>query len=114
MHALFWPAGEADAGDRRGWGREAYVADLLGQEFELEFEEGELQLMAGSGEELWRLFTSHDGAAKAQVDSLDRRRAEEYRRAYVAHHERHRANGRISVPRRYLITLGRRRGRSGS
>jgi hypothetical protein len=85
------------------------VAELLGQACELEFEEGELRLAAGSGEELWRLFTSYDGAAKAQVDSLDRRRAEQYRRAYIAHHERHRANGRIHTPRRYLLTLGRRR-----
>jgi hypothetical protein len=87
--------------------------ELLGPEFELEFEEGELRLTAASGEELWRLFTSYDGAAKAQVDSLAPQRAEEYRRAYIAHHERYRANGRISLPRRYLVTLGRRRGRSG-
>jgi SAM-dependent methyltransferase len=114
MHAPFWPAREPGAGDRRDWGREEYVAELLGQEFELEFEEGELRLTAGSGEEMWHLFTSYDGAAKVQVHSLDRRRAEEYRRAYIDHHERHRANGRISLPRRYLVTLGRRRGGSGS
>jgi hypothetical protein len=114
MHAPFWPAREPGAGDRRDWGREEYVAELLGQEFELEFEEGELRLTAGSGEEMWHLFTSYDGAAKAQVHSLDPRRAEEYRRAYIDHHERYRANGRISLPRRYLVTLGRRRGGSGS
>jgi SAM-dependent methyltransferase len=109
MHAPFWPPAEPGAGDRRDWGREEYLAELLGQEFELQFEEGELHLTAGSGDELWQLFTSHDGAAKAQVDSLHPRRAQEYRRAYVAYHERHRANGRISLPRRYLLTLGRRR-----
>jgi SAM-dependent methyltransferase len=113
MHSPFWPARDPGAGDRRDWGREEYVAELLGQEFELEFEEGELRLTAGSGEQMWRLFTSYDGAAKAQVDSLDPRRAEEYRRAYIAHHERHRANGRINLPRRYLVTLGHRRGGSG-
>jgi hypothetical protein len=58
---------------------------------------------------MWHLFTSYDGAAKSQVDSLDPRRAEQYRRAYIAHHERHRVNGRISLPRRYLLTIGRRR-----
>jgi len=114
MHARFWPAREPGAGDRRDWGREEYVAELLGQEFELEFEEGELRLTAESGQEMWHLFTSYDGAAKAQVHSLDPRRAEEYRRAYIDHHERYRANGRISLPRRYLVTLGRRRGGSGS
>ena len=72
------PAGEPDAGDRRDWGRGEYVAELLGHEFELEFDEGELRPTAGSGEEMWRIFTSFDGAAKAQVDSLGPRRAEEY------------------------------------
>ena len=114
MHAPFWPAREPGVGDRRDWGREEYVTKLLGHDFELEFEEGELQLTAGSGEEVWRLFTSYDGAAKAQVDSLDPRRAKEYRRAYIAYHERHRTNDRISLPRRYLLTLGRRRRGSGS
>ena len=109
MHAPFWPAGEPGAGDHRDWGREEYVADLLGQDFALEFEQGELRLTAESGEQMWRLFTGHDGAAKAHVDSLDPSRAEQYRRAYIAHHERYRTNGRISLPRRYLLTLGRRR-----
>jgi hypothetical protein len=90
------------------------VAELLGQEFELQFEEGELRLTAGSGKEMWRPFTSYDGAAKAHVDFLHPPRAEEYRRAFIAYHERYRANGRISLPRRYLLTLGRRRGGSGS
>jgi ubiquinone/menaquinone biosynthesis C-methylase UbiE len=109
MHAPFWPAREPGTGDRRDWGREECVAELLGQEFELEFEDGELRVTAESGEQMWRLFTSHDGAAKAQVDSLDPRRADEYRRAYVAHHERYRTNGHISLPRRYLVILGPRR-----
>jgi SAM-dependent methyltransferase len=109
MHAPFWPAREPGVGDRRDWGREEYLAELLGQNFELEFEEGELRLTAGSGEEMWRLYTSYDGAAKAHVDSLRRPRAQEYRRAFIAYHERHRANGRISVRRRYLLTLGWRR-----
>ena len=113
IHTPFWPAPEPGAGDRRDWGREDYVARLLGQDFELDFEEGELRLTAASGEEMWRLFTSYDGAAKAQVDSLDPRRAEEYRRVFIAYHERYRANGRVSLPRRYLVTLGRRRGGSG-
>ncbi|MGH2992741.1 MAG: hypothetical protein ACRDL1_04315 [Solirubrobacterales bacterium] len=78
----------------------------------LEFEEGELRLAAASGAQMWRHYTSYDGAAKAHVDSLDPRRAEHYRRAFIAHHERYRANGRISLPRRYLLTLGRRRGGS--
>ena len=112
MHAPFWPAREPGSGDRRDWGRQEYLAELLGQEFELDFEEGELRLTASSSEEMWRLYASYDGAAKAHVDSLHRPRAREYRRAFISYHERRRANGRISMPRRYLLTLGRRRGGS--
>ena len=83
MHAPFWPAREPGAGDRLDWGREEYMAGLLGQEFELDFEEGELRLTASSGEEMWRLYTSYDGAAKGHVDSLHRPRAREYRRALL-------------------------------
>jgi DNA-binding CsgD family transcriptional regulator/protein-L-isoaspartate O-methyltransferase len=37
MHAPFWPAREPGAGDRRDWGREEYLAELLGQDFEPTF-----------------------------------------------------------------------------
>lgn len=69
MHAPYWPAPEPGTDDRRDWAREEYVAELLGHELELEFDEGELRVTYESGEQMWRLFTSHDGAAKAQVDS---------------------------------------------
>jgi hypothetical protein len=78
-----------------------------------EFEQGELRLTGASAEEMWRRYTSYDRPAKTHVDSLPPPRAEEYRRAFIAYHERYRANGRISLPRRDLLTLGRRRRGSG-
>ena len=39
------------------WGREDHVEDMLGEDFELEFEDGTLWLEAESGEEIWRLFS---------------------------------------------------------
>ena len=89
------------------------MAELLGQQFELEFEEGELRLTAGVRRRDVAPLHELRRGGQGPVDALDQRRAEEYRRAYVDHHERHRANGRISLPRRYLVTLGRRRGGSG-
>ncbi len=40
------------------WGREDHVEDMLGEDFELEFSDGTLWIDAGSGEELWELFSS--------------------------------------------------------
>lgn len=109
LHAPYWPEREPEAGDRRDWGRERYVTDLLGHAYELEFEEGELRLEAASGEDAWRLWRNHDGPAKVLVDSFDQPRAERYRRAFVEHCERHRAGDVVSLSRRYLLTIGRRR-----
>jgi SAM-dependent methyltransferase len=109
LHAPYWPERQPEAGDRRAWGRESYVAALLDHAYQLEFEEGELRLEAASGQEAWRLWINHDGPAKVLVDSVDRRRAERYRRAFVEHHERHRDGDVVSLTRRYLLTIGRRR-----
>ena len=40
------------------WGREDHVEDMLGDDFELEYEDGTLWLEAESGEEIWKLFWS--------------------------------------------------------
>jgi SAM-dependent methyltransferase len=42
LHAPFWGPPEPGAGDRRAWAREDYLTDLLGGDFELELEEGEI------------------------------------------------------------------------
>jgi len=39
------------------WGREDHVEDMLGEDFELEYEDGTLMLEAESGEEIWKLFS---------------------------------------------------------
>ena len=39
------------------WGREDHVEDMLGDDFELEFDDGTLWLEADSGEEIWKLFS---------------------------------------------------------
>ena len=39
------------------WGREDHVEDMLGEDFELDFEDGTLWIDAESGEELWEIFS---------------------------------------------------------
>jgi SAM-dependent methyltransferase len=111
LHAPYRDERCPECGDRRNWGREDYVRRLLSGDFELELAEGELRLRAASGEHAWHLYRSHEGPAKLLVDSLDADRAERYRRAFVRHWERHRDGRGVSLPRRYLVTIGRRRSR---
>ena len=39
------------------WGREDHVEDMLGDDFELEYEDGTLWIEAESAEEVWKLFS---------------------------------------------------------
>ena len=90
------------------WGREDHVEDMLGDAFELDFADGTVQMHAGSGEELWELF-SLAPAPRAVLRRLDEERGDEFRRAFVELYEEYRSDDGIDVPRRYLLVLGRRR-----
>jgi ubiquinone/menaquinone biosynthesis C-methylase UbiE len=92
------------------WGREDHVEDMLGDDFELEFEDGTLWLEAASGEEIWKLFSESAPPVIALVDRLDDRRAEEFHRAFVDLYESYRTpDGGVRAPRRYLLVLGTRK-----
>jgi SAM-dependent methyltransferase len=106
LHARY----TGDSPDRRLWGREEYVRELLRRDWELDFVPDELIMRAGSGEEMWKLYTSSDGPARVRVASMGALDRARYRRDYIEYHERHRVGYEIRVPRRYLVTLGRRRG----
>ena len=92
------------------WGREDHVEDMLGDEFELEFEDGTLWLEADSGEEIWKLFSESAPPVIALVKQLDPKQVEEFHRAFVELYETYRDDtGAIRAPRRYLLVLGRRK-----
>ncbi|HVU77221.1 MAG TPA: methyltransferase domain-containing protein [Gaiellaceae bacterium] len=92
------------------WGREDHVEDMLGEDFDLEFEDGTLWLEAESGEEVWKLFSESAPPVVALVRQLDPDQAEEFHQAFVELYEGYRTDaGGIRAPRRYLIVLGTRR-----
>ncbi|MDQ2911414.1 MAG: methyltransferase domain-containing protein [Actinomycetota bacterium] len=105
----FAPPPPEGAGRPLDWGREEHVRQLLGDAFELEFQEGDAVLEAESGEEVWELFSTAFGPVKTLAESLEGERREEFRRAIVDFHEGARANGGIRMERRYLVTTGMRR-----
>jgi len=91
------------------WGREEVVERLLGDAFELEFEELDTPYKPSSGEEAWELFSTSFGPVKTLADSLDSDRREELHRVFVEYHEQLRVGDGIHQSRKYLVTLGRRR-----
>jgi ubiquinone/menaquinone biosynthesis C-methylase UbiE len=92
------------------WGREDHVEDMLGDDFELEFEDGTLWLEADSGEEIWKLFSESAPPVIALLKRLDETRAEQFHRAFVELYEGYRTpEGGVRAPRRYLLVLGTRK-----
>jgi ubiquinone/menaquinone biosynthesis C-methylase UbiE len=92
------------------WGREDHVEAMLGEEFELEFEDGTLWIEADSGEEIWQLFSESAPPVVTLLARLDDEQKEAFHRAFVDLQETYRTEeGGVRVPRRYLLVLGRRK-----
>jgi SAM-dependent methyltransferase len=104
----FGPAPQPDVGDAEDWGREEYVASLLGDAFELRFESGNSPFVGPSGEEMWQRSLSA-GPTQALVSSLDDEQREGLHRSIVEYLERHRVDDGVRAPAEYLVILGTRR-----
>jgi SAM-dependent methyltransferase len=91
------------------WGKEARVADLLGDAFDLEIEEGVWHLRGESPEAVWELMTEGAPPVKALLASLGADEAAEFRKAMLDYWAGFRAGGVVEEPRRFLIVTGRRR-----
>jgi SAM-dependent methyltransferase len=91
------------------WGREEHVELMLGEDFELDFHDGSLWIDASSGEELWELLSTTAPPVLALLGKLDDDGADAFHRAFVELYETYRRGDGICAPRRYLLTIGRRR-----
>jgi SAM-dependent methyltransferase len=92
------------------WGREDHVEDMLGDDFELEFDDGTLWIDASSPEDVWELFSGSVPPVRALVEQLDPERQEEFHRAFVELYATYEdGHGGIRAPRRYLLVVGRRK-----
>jgi SAM-dependent methyltransferase len=91
------------------WGDEAHVRDLLGDSFELDFEEGVSTLQVPSGEAYWELFSTSYGPTKTLAENLGERR-EDLHRDWVEFFEtNYKGNGGVVHTREYLLITGTRR-----
>jgi len=91
------------------WGREDHVEAMLGDDFELDYEDGTLWLELGSGEEVWELFSESSPPIVSLLRRLDGSQSESFHRAFVELFESYRDGDCVRAPRRYLLVLGRRR-----
>ena len=91
------------------WGRRERLAELLGDSFDLEIEEGTNHFRYGSGEQAWNLWANHYGPSRTLAGNLDDARREEFKRAMIAWHETFPSPLGFDQPRQYLITRGVRR-----
>lgn len=91
------------------WGKPGRVQELLGEAFELTFEDGTNRFRYGSGEEAWQLWVNHYGPTKWLAQSLDDQRREELRRNMITWHETFASSLGFDQPREYLITRAIRR-----
>lgn len=91
------------------WGKAERVRELLGKDFDLKFERGTSFYREPSAEAAWATFSTNYGPTKALASSLDEGRLADFRRDFVAFHDRFRTELGTCVPREYLLTVGVRR-----
>jgi SAM-dependent methyltransferase len=105
----FQPPPPEGVGNPLDWGREEHVNELLGDSFELEFEELDTPFETESGEKFWDLFSRAFGPTKVLAESMDDAEREKFREATIEFAEREREGDVIRQSRTYLLTTGRRR-----
>ena len=107
--AAYQPPRPDGVGNPFAWGDQDHVTELLGDAFELRFEQGDCPQPASSSEEIWELFSTSYGPTKTLVDGLDDERREALHSDWLTYFDQFSGNGGVSQPRPYLLVLGTRR-----
>ena len=105
----YQPPRPEGVGNPFDWGDREHVTGLLGDAFELRFEEGDCPQPGSSSEDVWQLFATSYGPTKTLVDGLDEERREALHSDWLAYFDQFKHNGGVSQPRPYLLVLGTRR-----
>lgn len=107
--APFMPTPPPGAGSPFQWGDEDYCRSMLGDAFELSFEERDSRHEGDDTSEMWELYRVNYGPSYTLWTSLDEERRAELDAAMEAYFESHRDGDRIDVERRYIIVTGIRK-----
>lgn len=91
------------------WGRTERIVELLGDQFQLRFENGMSYYREASAEAAWQTFSKGYGPTRALAGSLDNDRRAALHGEFVAFHNRFATDLGITVRRAYWVTLGLRK-----
>lgn len=91
------------------WGKPERIRELLGDAFNLKFENGVSYYREPSGDAAWNTFSTSYGPTKSLAASLDETKRADLQRDFIAFHDGFRNELGICVPREYLLTVGARR-----
>ncbi len=105
----FQPPPPEGAGIPLDWGQEQNVEDLLGDSFELSFEEMDSPFEVESGEQYWDLFSRAFGPTRVLAESMDDKSRSDFRGSFIEWAEKDRDGDVIRQSRTYLLVTGTRR-----
>jgi SAM-dependent methyltransferase len=109
--AAYQPPPPEGVGSPFAWGDRGHLEELLGDAFELRYEEGDTPQPGSSAEETWELFSSAYGPTKALANSLDDEKREALRADWIEYFDQFKTeDGGVSQPRPYVLVLGQRKG----
>jgi SAM-dependent methyltransferase len=91
------------------WGDTERLVDLLGDHFDLGFEEAISYYRDVDGASMWEVFSKGFGPVVTVLEQLDDETAARFRGEFEAYHEGFRTGAGILVRREYVITVGHRR-----
>jgi SAM-dependent methyltransferase len=91
------------------WGRTERIRELLGDNFELRFENGVSSYREASGEAAWNTFSKGYGPTRTLAASLPPERRDAFRKDFIAFHDSFPTDLGICVPREYWVTIGVRK-----
>jgi len=107
--AAFQPPPPAGAGSPFQWGDPAHTEALLGDAFDLRFEEGDAPQLGDSGEEVWELFSTVYGPTRTLAENLPEDRREAFHQSFVEYFESQRTEDGIRQARPFSLVIGTRR-----
>ena len=90
------------------WSNPERLQALLGDKYDLGFEQAVSFYREKSAEQAWETFAKGFGPVTSLLSRLDNDAAAEFRRDFESFHERHRTGPGILVPRPYVVTVGTR------
>jgi len=107
--APFMPTPPPGAGSPFQWGDEDYCRAMLGDAFELSFEELDSRHQGQDESEMWDIYRVNYGPSYTLWSSLDEERRAELDAAMRAYFAGYRDGDAIDVERRYIIVTGIRK-----